>query len=101
MPRCPYCKAAMDEPLIPPALTKKQGAVFEAILSAGPDGISQAVLGKKFFKGLSRNTMRSCIHNINRVIRPLRLVSRAKSYILTEEVMEQVKMTKSLLVEGE
>jgi hypothetical protein len=80
---CPFCKAEMPDPPVTHKMTKKQREVYEYILSAGMEGMSREKVIDAFFKGRSVNTIRSCIFNINNIIRPSRVIGRHKKYYVS------------------
>lgn len=82
MATCPYCKAEMDDPPIIQKLTFKQYVVYQHILSAGQTGCPISMLMSSFFVDRSNNTLRSCINNINRAIRPMKIRAHGGSYYL-------------------
>lgn len=84
MVACPYCKHEMGEATDSFGLTRKQRMVFEAVLATGPLGIEREDLRLRFFTGLSPTTMRTRVYQINRIIKPLRIKSKDKTYYVAD-----------------
>jgi hypothetical protein len=57
-------------------LPKRRRAIFDAIVNAGEEGISEEALDKKLFSGKGKSTVRSAIHYINKSIAPLKIDGR-------------------------
>lgn len=83
---CPYCGGEMDERPPEFELTAKQRVVYETILKAGPKGVSVRDLTAKFYIERSPMTLRSCIFNINQVIKPMKIASRDKTYSIQDQI---------------
>ncbi len=84
--QCPYCNSGMTDagPMVRlrQRLSRKRFDIFETILSAGQDGISGAKLAKKFYRGGSPGSLRSCVCNINNVIDPMHIKCKNGTYYL-------------------
>lgn len=52
--------------------------MFEAILNAGKEGITEEDLDAKLYSGKGKSTVRSAIHYINKAIRPLQIAGRGR-----------------------
>ena len=84
--KCPYCRHEMAERDVPyHLLSPKKKQVFDTILRAGQDGIDSRTLINRFFDKGSPTSLRTLIHNINNVIRPLRIVARKTFYRLERQ----------------
>lgn len=80
MATCPYCKSEMaDHPPVV-RLSIKKTKVYETILGAGPEGISIDSLMSGLFPERSPVTLRSCIYNINQLIKPMKIKGRSGYY---------------------
>lgn len=71
MMRCPYCGGSVNNLPENSKLSFKRRAIYEFIRDAGPKGISNSELKKKFFPSREDGTIRSTIHYINKEIKPL------------------------------
>ncbi len=80
--RCPYCRTTLpnDRKIEFAVLSKKRRAVLDFIVSAGTDGVPSKKLIEEFFD--STVTARTTIHNINRVIKPLKIMSKGQVWRL-------------------
>lgn len=82
--KCPYCGSKMaDRPHIPlHAMTRMQRLVYDAVLKAGPNGLSAVKLSSK--TGSSLDSLRPRVHYLNKVIHPMKVKCHGKTYFLTE-----------------
>ena len=84
--RCPWCKHDMGESTYHFNLSTKRRKVFEVILASGPMGMDATKLIDKFFDDGTEyrvggyTTLRTTIYNINRAIKPLKIVAKAGNY---------------------
>lgn len=83
--RCPYCLAPMEPQPLESRFTERQWTLFNAIVDAGPRGISIEDLTEKLPFGRNTATVRTCIYAINKLISPMRLISRKRIYRLVRE----------------
>lgn len=82
MPICPFCQSEVAELLTNKRLSRKQKLVYEAVFASGNDGISHEKILGEIYPGKSPITIRSCIYNINKIISPMKIISRGKCYYL-------------------
>jgi hypothetical protein len=75
---CPYCKSEMRAEIIPVRLSRKRKMVYDAIIESGPEGVAREEINRRFFTGLSPGTIRTCIYQINRDIKPSQIKSRGR-----------------------
>ncbi len=61
-------------------LSPKRASIFEAILSTGVNGIAHSELRDRFKINGSPTTLRTTIHQINRVIKPMIIKARNGRY---------------------
>lgn len=80
---CPYCQQEMkEEKPLTARLSPRQFGIFEAIVRAGPGGVSALDLISEHLEGKSNTTLRTAIHGINQVIVPLKLAAKGGRYRL-------------------
>lgn len=66
-------------------LSVKRREIFQFIAAAGQRGVSQSDIREKFFRDRSPTTIRTTIHYINSVIRPMRIAVYGKRMWLTKK----------------
>lgn len=77
---CPFCQSQVEAKPVEFTLTSKQKQVYEAIISAGPDGITVSDLMEKIYPGRSYVTLRTALYYIRRAVAPIQIVSKGKRY---------------------
>lgn len=76
MIQCPYCGGKIERKPEYIPMSRRKRLIYDVISQAGPEGIPLEELRKKFFNGRAAVTLRTTIHNINLVIRPIRIDCR-------------------------
>lgn len=77
---CPFCQSKVDAPPPEFQLTDKQKKVYDAVVAAGPDGVTVEKLMLKLYPDKSQTSLRTAVHYINRKMAPLRIVRKNFRY---------------------
>lgn len=80
---CPFCKSSVQQEALPVMrLSAKRRKVFEAVLSAGSSGVDADDLKSRLFRNQSDTTVRTMIHQINKLVAPLHIRCKGNIYRL-------------------
>lgn len=75
---CPYCHSRIEKKIDYIPLSHKRKRIFDAVINAGPAGVHKdKLLVELFPKNKSEVTLRTMIHYINKVIKPLKIINKA------------------------
>ena len=84
MSRCPYCNQKLTGSLAIPSMSVRQRKIYDAVVSAGKDGISQGdllhVMYDKIIPPGGQVVMRVNVHEINKLIKELGQRIRCQRY---------------------
>ena len=80
--RCPYCLKPIQDKPIQAKMTPRQWRIYNAIVSAGPEGMAADRLLFEYMPECKAGTLRTCIHSINALINPRCLRGRGGRYYL-------------------
>jgi len=87
--RCPYCLSETDAAPVFQKLTPHRYSIFEAVVSAGPEGISVSDLLEEYLPGRKPISLRTTVSQINNYIAPLKLKAKGGRYYLDRDFDEE------------
>ena len=81
--KCPFCGGPVKGLPITYRMSTKQEKIFNAIVSAGQEGVAASDLMSRFYKEKSNTSLRTAIFGINRIIFPARIKAKKGAYSVT------------------